>query len=173
MNDNATLKSSWMNGIIGAALVLVVGMALRIALWHFQINLQDDLFILEFITNSLWLLVFAPVIPVVFSLISYGGYVDLVAKNAAKLHLVARGEYGRPWILALILTVVLEVIWLGVCVAIMYLGWGLDPSYYPEDAQILQLFLGISGLGLLVDVVMFLLSNRFFKPNTIMPYVGN
>lgn len=166
--QNTALKSSWVNGIIGAAIILVVGMALRIALWHFRINLQDDLFLLEFISNSLWLLVFVPIIPVACSLISYNGWVGLAANNPARLPQVSRGDFGKPWIIPMIVNVVLEVVWNIICVIIMFIAWGLDPAAYPEDGSFLLTFLAIAGLGLLVDVVTYLLSERFFAPDTIM-----
>ena len=168
--NDATLKSSWTNGIIGAAIITVVGLALRLVLWYFKIELDYDRVTLQFSNNSFLLLTVSILIPVIASLVSYKGYMNLAAHNPSKLHLVAAGAFGRPWILSLILTVVLEIIWIVVCVVVLVIACELDLQYFEDDKAITMLFVGISGLGLVADVATFLLSNALFKPNTVMGY---
>lgn len=170
MHQNANLKSSWTNGIIAAAIILVAGIALRYALWYFQIWMEPDIFSDEFCTNSVAILCVTALFPVIFSLISYNGYVNLAARNPAKLHLVARGDFGRPWILSLVLTLVLEIVWNIVCVVILLIACDLDLSY-AEDMQVIMTFVAINGIGLVVDIATFLLGNRFLKPNTVMGHM--
>lgn len=171
MHENdATLKSSWTNGIIWAAIMAVLAVALRYILWYNKIWMGDtDVFSDAFCTNSMALLCVTVLIPVILSLISYKGYMNLAAHNPSKLHLVAQGAFGRPWILALILTLVLEVIWNVVCVVILVIACSLDLAY-AEDMTVIMTFCAINGVGLAVDVVLFLVGNYFFKPNTVMGY---
>ena len=174
------LKCTWTNGIIWSAITLVAGIALRWLPWNFLINLyvrpdnDDYLFSGDLVWTCFGLLCVGAVFAVAMYLMSYAGYMKKAGNYPSDLHGVAHGKYGTPWIAPMIIMLVLDVIWtvVGTIVAavvddrlsgFMYM---FSKTFDPDGRAVL-LILVVFLVGILVNVLMFFLGNRFFKPDLV------
>lgn len=166
--NNASLKSEWTNSIIASAITILVGVAARYAMWYIKIWQDADTFTDEFATNSIILLCVTVLIPVIMFLISYKRYVDLIANNPHKIHLIAKDD--KFWVVCLILTPVLEIVWNVVCFVVLSIACSLAPLAVPDDRAVIAAFLAINGIAAVIDLLLFLVNNAFFQPKSIIGY---
>lgn len=169
-NKNSTdMPISWTYGIIWSVIMVVLSVLVRHFLWYKLVWAGDPyVFIDEFCYNSKWMLYVGAGVVVCTYLFSYWRYKKLAAKNIMDLHGVCHDKYGRVWVLPLLLTFVLEVLWCVVCMALLIGGCDLDIVNNRNDMTVIQTFTLISGICLAVDVLLFAAGNAVFKPKEVM-----
>ena len=116
----------------------------------------DDLY-----NRSMELMMVSILFPVISYLFMYGMYRHKISCNYWN-RVAIRAAKG-PGVIALILLVCMQVVWGFVSIAMISLGLGLDSSLF-ADAVMLRQFLIVYGVALLVDVVLYLVGWKFFKP---------
>lgn len=127
MSKSAHLKCTWTNCLIWSGISLALGLVLRILLWYFVVYLGDSsVYFDEFCYGIIWMLSLPAVFSVLCYIPTYKGYMNRAAVHPDDLYGVAHGQYGKPWILTLILLIVLDVIWLIVSALNVYFGFALD-----------------------------------------------
>lgn len=166
-NNDTELKCTWTNGLIWAAITAVAALGIRYALWYFIMWQGDtNIFFDAFATLSCWLTMVTAIFPVIYYLLSYRGYMRLAAHNPANLHGVAEGKYGRPWVLHLILLLVTDAAWTLASLVTVSLALGMDLSMV-NDATAVMTLAALCGIGLALDVILFGLGNKLFKPDLV------
>ncbi len=166
--NSAELKCTWTNGLIWAAIMSVAAVALRYVLWFFLIWKGDtSVFTDAFCGSSLPLLIASFALAVIMYLIMYRGYMKLAASHPEDLHGVAIDRYGKPALLPLILLAVLEVLWIVVCVVIVWISCQINIFVYENDMTVIITFVALHLVNLLVDLSLCLMGKRFFKPNLV------
>lgn len=174
------LKCTWTNGLIWSAITLVAGIGLRWLPWNFLINLyirpdnDDYLFTSQLVWTCFGMLCVSAVFAVLMYLVMYRGYMKLAGNYPADLHAVARGKIGKPWILPLIVMLVLDMIWTVVSTLILaniddrMSGFGyLFSKTFDPDGRAVGLILIVFAISVLINVLMFFLGKRFFKPDLV------
>lgn len=169
-NNNSTeMPISWTYGIIWSIIMAIGAIALRYALWYKLVWMGDiDVFSDTFCSNSIALLCVSAIVGVAMYLMSYSRYKKLAARNIMDLHGVCHNKYGRMWVLPLILTFVLELVWTIICAVILIFSCELDIVYNDADMTVILTFALINAIGLVMDVILFAVGNAFFKPKEVM-----
>lgn len=165
-SNNTQLKCTWTNGLIWGGILTVVSLAVRFALWYFVFYWDAKNYTNEFCDMTRPLMLVPVVIPLLMHLISYRGYMNLAANHPSNLHGVAHGSYGKPWILPMILQLILEIVWIIVCAVIVSISNEMD-LMLDADRMIMIVFVALNVVSLVVDLVLFLLGNRLFKPDLV------
>lgn len=172
--SNATLKCSWMTGVIYAVVIAVVaaiviyeGLCYAMPYEMVVFNAYDQAisvqFTDDFYNRSMQLMMVSVIFPVLAYLFTYLRYTQLVGVHPEEKEQVKKGRYGRPWILAMILQVVFMLVWGEVSVGMISMGLGLDGSLFADAVMLRQYWL-VYGIATVVDVVLLLLGKQFFKP---------
>lgn len=167
MSKNAQLKCTWTNCMIWSGISVVLGLGLRILLWYLVVYLGDSaVYFDEFCYGILWMLVLSAVFPVICYIPAYKGYMNRAAIHPDDLYGVAHGQYGRPWILPLIVLIALDVIWLIVSGGSVYLGFALELAM-EADSICFFTYLGLSVGNMLINIILFCLGALIFQPNLV------
>ncbi len=167
-NHSTELKCTWTNALIWALVGTAVSVLIRFVMWFMMVWQGDTSIFSDFFCYaSLPMLLASALIPVIFYMVMYRKYMKLAAGHPEDLHGVAIGRHGKPLILPLILMIVFAILWILVTTVIVIISSGLSVFLNPDDMFVTQTFLILSAVNLVLDVVVMLLGNRFFKPNLV------
>ena len=172
--SNATLKCSWVTGIIYAVVIAVVAaVVIYVGLYYAMpyemvvFNAYDQAisvqFTADFYSRSMQLMMVSVIFPVIAYLFTYFRYTQLVGVHPEEKEQVKKGTYGRPWILALILQMVFTLVWGLVSVGMISMGLGLRLDLF-ADMILIRQFCLVYGIAMVVDVALLLIGKQFFKP---------
>ena len=164
------MPTTWTYGIIWTVIMAVAAIVPRYILWFFLAWRGDpDVFSDSFCGTSITLLCISALIGIVmYLLVSYNGYRKLAANNITDLHGVYHGKYGKPYIKALILTAVLEILFFAVGAVLVIIVEELNFFLKADDLTVILTFLMISGISIVADEVLVGLGSKFFKPKEVM-----
>lgn len=163
-HQDATLKCSWKNGIIWAAIMSAAAAGLHYLMWYITIGplpeeiVRDDAYYMTQV-----LLIASFLLPVILYLFMYRGYMKIAGRHPHQLAAVARDEHGKPGLWTLIILAVLEVLWAIVTTVIVYVFFDIDAG----DMVVIECYAMASVGNLVLDVILFLLGKRFFKPDRV------
>lgn len=176
-NHEAQLKCTWTNGIIWAVIATALGLVCRYLLIYFCLPTEITLTIrgvemvvmytTDFYNACMVLLMSCIAIPVFAYLFMYYRYMKIAGAHPADLHAVATGRYGRPWIPALIIQLVLTVLWTAVGVFSiagfleMYNGMSVN------DRISIEVFLVMMLMVMVFDLLLFFIGKILFKPDLV------
>lgn len=165
--NDAGLKCTWTNGLIWLIVTCIAAFGIRALLWYFLIFLGDaDVYFDAFCFGVVPYLMVSAVFPVLFFFFTYRGYMKIAAKHPDDLHGVAHGLHGKPWIVPLILLIVCELVWVAVSTTVVVFGYMLD-FMNEYDLLCFSVFLELSGIHFVVDLVLFLVGTFIFQPNLV------
>lgn len=166
-NLDTELKCTWTNGLIWAAITAVAAAGIRYMLWYFVMWQGDpNIYFDQFAIISCWVLLVAAVFPILFFLLSYRGYMRRAAKHPEDLHGVAHGTYGKSWRLQLGLLIAANAVWMIAGLITVSLALGLDLTM-EADATAVMTLAALFGIGIALDVALFGIGNRLFKPDLV------
>ena len=167
MSKSAHLKCTWTNCLIWSGISRALGLVLRILLWYFVVYLGDSsVYFDEFCYGIIWMLSLPAVFSVLCYIPTYKGYMNRAAVHPDDLYGVAHGQYGKPWILTLILLIVLDVIWLIVSALNVYFGFALDLAIEAESICFFT-YLGLGAGNMMINIALFCLGSLVFQPNLV------
>ena len=175
--SNATLKCSWVTGVIYAVVIAVVAavviyeglcyaMPYEMVVFDAYDQAVSVQFTDDFYNRSMPLMMVSVIFPVLSYLFTYFRYTQLVGVHPEEKEQVKKGTYGRPWILALVLQLVLMLVWGAVSVSMISMGLGLRLDLFADKIMIRQFCL-VYGIATVVDAALLLLGKQFFKPTEV------
>lgn len=171
--SNATLKCKWTTGIIYAAVIAVIS---AVVIWFglnyampvmltvldqgkpVEVNFTDTFFY-----SSRRVMLVSVIFPVFSYLLMYYRYTVLVGKYPYRKEEVKKGKLGKPWILSLVLQLVLMAVWGIVSWVMVSLGMNLN-LLLPADRTMFQRYMLVYGGVTVLDAVLLILGQLFFKP---------
>lgn len=177
-NRNVSLKCTWKNAVIWSVVTAVAGLLYRYAVLWFCVPAQMVVndggvetiinFTSDYFTMCMTLLLPCVFIPIGAYLLMYHGYMRIAGENPSDLHAVAIGRYGRPWIGALIVQIVLSLAWMAVGALFIFLDMETAlNSLSLNDRHDIRQFLMMMLIVLVLDLPMFYLGKRLFKPDLV------
>jgi len=175
--SKAIFKSSWKTGVIYAVVIAIVAAAvIYVGLYQampYEMVVYDEndqaisvQFTDDFYDRSMQMRMVSVIFPVVFYLLMYRKYMQLLNEHPEEKEEVKRGKYGKPWVLGLILLVAFMLVWGFVSKMTISLGLGLDSKLFADKVMLGQYRL-VYGSAMVLDAALFLVGARFFKPAEI------
>lgn len=153
MASKTEMEMGMRNGVIGTIIILLSSLIVRLGSWFIFINSSKKI-VDDAKSLTLILLLVGVLLPTLSYLIMYNSYAKKGARDPMRLRAISQGQ---SWVGGLIILIITEIFLFGALFASMslmysrYLGNGITCAV----------------IGMVVDLVLFVLGKIFFKPDMV------
>lgn len=153
MASGTEMKMGTKNAVLGTAIICAGSLAVRVISWLLVINGNRK--IVEDTKNMiLYILLAGALLPIINYLMMYNSYSKKGAHEPMKLRAIAQGQ---SWVLPFAILIIAEV----VLVVVMFAGIAVLDGRFASKAVTCEV------IGMVVDIVLFLIGKMLFKPDMI------